>query len=181
MPPTLWKVCPRTGERSGYSRQRSSSRGRSTQTAPSLSGFCGGVGVGVGGLGVEVGGLDVGGAGVVGAGLVGAAKGAPLRHAPEAVTYAREKAGLTKRALAAKCGISEQLMGDIEAGRRNATPENLLKFATALNCPVVVLEAKRVTAAASCETSGANEGGEAPNSVPSMVSSQPPSGDFRAA
>lgn len=106
-------------------------------------------------------------------------KGAPLNHAPEAVTYAREKAGLTKRALAAKCGISEQLMGDIEAGRRNATPENLLKFATALNCPVVVLEAKRVPA--SGETGEATEGGETPNSTPNMASSEPPAGDFRAA
>ncbi|THA50830.1 helix-turn-helix transcriptional regulator [Streptomyces sp. A1136] len=107
-------------------------------------------------------------------------KGAPFNHAPEAVTYAREKAGLTKRALAAKCGISEQLMGDIEAGRRNATPENLLKFAAALNCPVVVLEAKRVTAASGV-TSGVNEGGETPNSAPIMASSDPQSGDFRAA
>ncbi|MFC8723662.1 helix-turn-helix domain-containing protein [Streptomyces bacillaris] len=73
-------------------------------------------------------------------------RGAPFHHAPEAVTYAREKAGLTKRALAGMCDISEQLVGDIEAGRRNATPATLQKLAAALNCPVVVLEAKRVTA-----------------------------------
>lgn len=65
-----------------------------------------------------------------------------MRHAPEAVTYARENAGLTKRALAEAMGISEQLMNDIEAGRRNATPANLQKLAQILNCPKVVLEAK---------------------------------------
>lgn len=69
--------------------------------------------------------------------------GAPLHHAPEAVTYAREQAGLTKRALAEKCGFSEQLMCDIEAGRRSATPAKLAQMAAVLNCPKVVLEAKR--------------------------------------
>ncbi|WUH93888.1 helix-turn-helix transcriptional regulator [Streptomyces sp. NBC_00433] len=66
-----------------------------------------------------------------------------LRQEPEAVTWAREKAGLTKRALADKIGISEQLMGEIESGWRSATPANLLKIAAALNCPIVVLERKR--------------------------------------
>lgn len=67
----------------------------------------------------------------------------PLHHAPSAVTYAREKARLTKRELAALVGISPQLMGEIESGWRNCTPENLAKMAEALNCPLVVLEAKR--------------------------------------
>lgn len=69
----------------------------------------------------------------------------PLNHEPEAVTYARENAGLTKRALASRCGISEQLMCEIESGRRNATPATLKKLARALNCPRVVLQSK-------CET-----------------------------
>lgn len=73
-------------------------------------------------------------------------RGAPFHHVPEAVTYARESAGLTKRDLAKRCGFSEQLLCDIEAGRRNATPEKLRRIASALNCPVVVLEAKRVIA-----------------------------------
>lgn len=71
----------------------------------------------------------------------------PLNQEPEAVTYARRKAGLTKRQLAEMIGISEQLMGEIESGWRNATPENLLKLAEALNCPLVVLERKREVAA----------------------------------
>ncbi|WNI14706.1 helix-turn-helix domain-containing protein [Actinacidiphila sp. ITFR-21] len=66
-----------------------------------------------------------------------------LYHEPEAVTWARQKAGLTKRALANAVGISEQLMGEIESGWRNATPANLAKIAEVLNCPVVVLERKR--------------------------------------
>jgi transcriptional regulator with XRE-family HTH domain len=65
-----------------------------------------------------------------------------LDHEPEAVTWARKKAGLTKRALAERVGISEQLMGEIESGWRNATPANLAKIAEALSCPRVVLERK---------------------------------------
>lgn len=71
----------------------------------------------------------------------------PLHHEPEAVTYAREKAGLTKRQLAEMCGHSEQLQGEIESGWRNATPEKLAKIAEACNCPVVFLERKREAAA----------------------------------
>jgi transcriptional regulator with XRE-family HTH domain len=59
------------------------------------------------------------------------------------VRWAREKAGLTKRALAETIGISEQLMGEIESGWRSATPANLKKIADALNCPLVALERKR--------------------------------------
>jgi transcriptional regulator with XRE-family HTH domain len=66
-----------------------------------------------------------------------------LHQAPEAVTWAREKAGLTKRELAGLVGISEQLMGEIESGWRSATPANLIRIAAALNCPLVVLERKR--------------------------------------
>jgi transcriptional regulator with XRE-family HTH domain len=68
-----------------------------------------------------------------------------LHQEPEAVTWAREKAGLTKRALADMIGISEQLMGEIESGWRSATPANLIKIAAALNCPIVVLERKHTT------------------------------------
>lgn len=66
-----------------------------------------------------------------------------LDQEPAAVTWARKKAGLTKRALAKQIGISEQLIGEIESGWRNATPANLAKMAEALNCPRVVLERKR--------------------------------------
>jgi transcriptional regulator with XRE-family HTH domain len=66
-----------------------------------------------------------------------------LDHEPEAITWARKKAGLTKRALAREIGVSEQLIGEIESGWRNATPANLVKIAKALNCPVVSLERKR--------------------------------------
>ena len=66
-----------------------------------------------------------------------------LDHEPAAITWARKKAGLTKRALARAIGISEQLMGEIESGWRNATPANLAKIADALNCPLVSLERKR--------------------------------------
>jgi transcriptional regulator with XRE-family HTH domain len=68
--------------------------------------------------------------------------GAPFNHAPKSVTDARLRAGMTKRALAEACGFSEQLMGDIEAGRRNATPEKLRRIAATLKCRVGDLGAK---------------------------------------
>ena len=67
----------------------------------------------------------------------------PFDHEPEAVAYARRKAGLTKTALAEKLGVSLTLISQIESGVSNATPAMLLRLADALNCPVVVLERKR--------------------------------------
>jgi transcriptional regulator with XRE-family HTH domain len=67
----------------------------------------------------------------------------PLDHEPEAVEYARRKAGLSKSELARRMRVSLSLVSQIESGDRNATPAMLLKLAEALNCPVVVLERKR--------------------------------------
>jgi transcriptional regulator with XRE-family HTH domain len=67
-------------------------------------------------------------------------KGAPFHHSPQAVTRARENAGLTQKSLAERCGISFQLMCDIEAGRRNATPERLRAMARVLGCSVSALQ-----------------------------------------
>ena len=69
-----------------------------------------------------------------------------LDHEPEAVIYARKKAGLSKTALAQRLGVSLSLISMIETGDRNATPALLLRMADALNCPVVVLERKRSAA-----------------------------------
>lgn len=66
-----------------------------------------------------------------------------LHHEPKAVMWAREKAGLSQASLGRECGLSRSLISEIEAGTRSATPENLLKIASALNCPVVFLERKR--------------------------------------
>lgn len=66
-----------------------------------------------------------------------------LNQAPDAVEYARIKAGLTKVEAARLIGKSAQLYGDIEAGRRNATPAVMQELAKAFNCPIVVLERKR--------------------------------------
>ncbi|MFB4320625.1 helix-turn-helix domain-containing protein [Actinomadura sp. 21ATH] len=69
-----------------------------------------------------------------------------LHHEPEAVTWAREKAGLSQAQLARECGFTRSLICEIEAGTRNATPATLMKIAEALNCPVVFLERKRQAA-----------------------------------
>ncbi|MEU2265031.1 helix-turn-helix transcriptional regulator [Streptomyces olindensis] len=67
-------------------------------------------------------------------------KGAPFHHSPEAVTRARENAGLTQKELAASCEFSFQLLCDIEAGRRNATPDKLRAMARVLGCAVSDLQ-----------------------------------------
>lgn len=66
-----------------------------------------------------------------------------LHQEPQAVAWARKKAGLTKRSLAARVGISEPLMGEIESGWRSATPRTLTRIAGVLGCPLVSLERKR--------------------------------------
>jgi transcriptional regulator with XRE-family HTH domain len=67
-----------------------------------------------------------------------------LDHEPEAVTYARKKAQLSKTDVARELGVSLALISMIEAGERNATPAMIHKLAEVFNCPVVVLERKRV-------------------------------------
>jgi len=67
----------------------------------------------------------------------------PLDHEPEAVTYARKQAGLTKTRLAEMVECSVSLISEIESGDRNATPVMITRLAKALNCPRVVLERKR--------------------------------------
>lgn len=69
----------------------------------------------------------------------------PLDHEPEALTYARQKAGLSQAELARRVGKAFSLVSEWERGTRNCTPADLIKVAEALNCPVVVLERKRVT------------------------------------
>ena len=70
----------------------------------------------------------------------------PLNHEPEAVTWAREKAGLTKAAVAEEFPCAPSLITEIEKGTRNATPATLNRLAEIFNCPVVVLERKRLAA-----------------------------------
>lgn len=71
-----------------------------------------------------------------------------LNHEPEAVTWAREKSGLTRQQVADLMECAPSLITEIEQGKRNLTPANLIKLAGILNCPVVVLERKRQPEAA---------------------------------
>lgn len=68
----------------------------------------------------------------------------PLNHDPEAVRWAIKKSGLTQRALAEQLDISTGLLSEILSGTRNARQPLLERMAEILNCPVVVLESKRV-------------------------------------
>lgn len=69
-----------------------------------------------------------------------------INHEPTACIYARERAQLSQAEAARIIGKSPQLLADIEAGRRNATPPVLHAMAAAYNCPLVVLERKRWSA-----------------------------------
>lgn len=67
----------------------------------------------------------------------------PLDHDPAALRYALDKSGLTQRQFAAAIKKSPSYVSEILKGDRNAAPHLLLVMAEALNCPVVVIEAKR--------------------------------------
>lgn len=67
----------------------------------------------------------------------------PLDHDPEALAYALSQSGLSQKELAAKIGKSQSLVSEMLKGTRNATPALLTSIAAALNCPRVVIEAKR--------------------------------------
>lgn len=70
-------------------------------------------------------------------------RGQPLQHEPEAVIFARERAGLSQAQLAEMTGVARSLITRIESGTRNASPAMIRRIAEALNCPVVILERKR--------------------------------------
>lgn len=67
-----------------------------------------------------------------------------LNHDPEAVKWAVQRSGLTQADVAGQLGISPGHLSEILSGTRSARQQTLIKLAGVLNCPVVVLEAKRV-------------------------------------
>ena len=74
-------------------------------------------------------------------------RNSPLDHEPEAVRYALDKSGLSQTEFAAALGKSQSYVSEILKGTRNANPRLLIDIARVLNCPVVVLERKRWSAA----------------------------------
>lgn len=66
-----------------------------------------------------------------------------LDHEPEGVAYALRQSGLTQKEFATQLGKSQSLISEILKGTRNATPALIADMARVLNCPRVVLEAKR--------------------------------------
>ncbi|KAB2384720.1 helix-turn-helix domain-containing protein [Actinomadura montaniterrae] len=67
-----------------------------------------------------------------------------LNQDPEAVTKAREDAGLSKTALAKAVGRSLSLISEIEGGTRNAKPDLLERIADETHVPVERLMARDV-------------------------------------
>lgn len=74
-------------------------------------------------------------------------------HNPEAVTKARDAAGLTKYALAKQLGCARSLITEIEGGTRNANPDLLERIAKVLACPASELEATDEAGGQAAETS----------------------------
>ncbi len=75
------------------------------------------------------------------------ARKSPLNHDPEALRYAIAKAGLTQTEVAQQAHVSASQVSEWLKGTRNVTAPNLHRLAVILNCPVVVLEAKREVSA----------------------------------
>ena len=70
-----------------------------------------------------------------------------LDHDPASLVWARKQAGRTQKELATHLGISPGHMSEIESGKRNLTPKNLIAAAGYLGCPRSVLAAKHKVAA----------------------------------
>lgn len=68
---------------------------------------------------------------------------ARLNHDPAALRYALDHSGLSQREFADAIDKSPSLVSEMLSGSRNARPALIQRMASVLNCPVVVLEAKR--------------------------------------
>lgn len=66
-----------------------------------------------------------------------------LDHSPQGLRYALDQSGLKQAEFAAKMSYSEGMVSEWLKGTRNLTTANLSMAAKVLNCPRVVLEAKR--------------------------------------
>lgn len=69
----------------------------------------------------------------------------PVDHDPDALKWARERAGWRQAALARAVGISRSTLCEAERGTRGLHPDTKNKIAAALKCPVTVFERKAVT------------------------------------
>lgn len=67
---------------------------------------------------------------------------APVDHDPEALKWARERAGWRQAPLARELGISRSSLCEAEKGTRGLHPAVKNKLAAVLNCPVTVFERK---------------------------------------
>jgi transcriptional regulator with XRE-family HTH domain len=67
----------------------------------------------------------------------------PLDHSPQGLKYALDKSGRSAPEVADALGVSKGFFYELLRGTRNAKPALLLRIAEELNCPLVVIEAKR--------------------------------------
>lgn len=67
---------------------------------------------------------------------------ASVSHDPQALRWARERAGWRQSHLARAIGVSSSLLCEAEKGTRSLTAAALARAAAVLNCPVAVLERK---------------------------------------
>jgi transcriptional regulator with XRE-family HTH domain len=76
-----------------------------------------------------------------------------LRHSPEALHWVRRQRGWTNAELARASSIAPSTISQLESGSRNAGPATLAKLASALRCPLVVLEAGQINEVATSAAS----------------------------
>lgn len=74
------------------------------------------------------------------------ARKSPLNQDPEAVRWAMSRSRMNQRQLATAIKRSESYVSEILGGTRNAPPDVLADIADAFNCPISMLEPKRVSA-----------------------------------
>lgn len=67
----------------------------------------------------------------------------PVDHDPQALKWARERAGWRQAALAREVGVAPSTLCEAERGTRGLHPDVKNKLAAVLGCPVTVFERKR--------------------------------------
>lgn len=64
----------------------------------------------------------------------------PVDHDPQALKWARERAGWRQAALAREAGIAPSTLCEAEKGTRGLHPATVIRLAEILKCPVTVFD-----------------------------------------
>jgi len=70
----------------------------------------------------------------------------PVDHNPEALKWARERAGWRQAELAREAGIARSTLCEAEKGTRGLHPATKIRLAQILGCPVTLFDRPRADA-----------------------------------